>query len=157
MAVPAIPPGFHTVTPHLAVRGALAALEFYKKAFGAEAIMCMPAMEGKVGHAEIKIGDSIIMLADEWPNTPLSSPAALKGTTVSIMLYVADCDAFFNRAVAAGAKVTMPLMDMFWGDRYGQVTDPYGHVWAIATHKEDVPPAEMAKRAAEAMKNMGKH
>jgi uncharacterized glyoxalase superfamily protein PhnB len=155
MAVPAVPPGFHTVTPHLVVRGATEALAFYKKAFGADEIMRMPGPNGMIGHAEIRIGDSIVMLADEFPGAPLSSPAKLSGSSASIMLYVPDCDALFNRAVAAGAKVTMPLTDMFWGDRFGQVTDPFGHVWAIATHKEDVPPEEMAKRAAEAMKKMG--
>jgi PhnB protein len=155
MAVPPIPPGFRTVTPHLVLRGAGKAIDFYKKAFGAEEIMRMPGPDGKsVMHGEIKIGDSIVMLADEFPGTPLSAPEKLGGTTVSLMLYVKDCDAVFNQAVAAGAKVSMPLMDMFWGDRYGQLTDPFGHIWAIATHKEDVLPEEMAKRGAEAMKKM---
>lgn len=157
MAVSPIPPGFHTVTPHLAVRGAAKALEFYKKAFGAETIMCMPGPDGKsVAHAEMKIGDSIIMIADEWPNMALAAPEKFGGTTVSIMLYVKNADATFNQAVAAGAKVTMPLMNMFWGDRYGKVTDPFGHEWAIATHIEDVPPEEMGKRAEAAMKEMCK-
>jgi PhnB protein len=155
MAVSPIPPGFRSVTPHLCIRGAGEALAFYKKAFGAVEIMRMPTPNGMIGHAEIKIGDSIIMLADEFPGAPLASPAKLGGCCSSVMLYVPDCDALYKQAVAAGAKPTMPLMDMFWGDRFGQVTDPYGHVWAIATHKEDVPPEEMGKRAAEAMKNMG--
>ena len=155
MAVAPIPPGFRTVTPHLVMRGAAKAIEFYKKAFGAEEIMRMPGMtEGSIGHAEIKIGDSIIMLADEWPGMALQAPEKLGGTTVSIHLYVKDCDTMFNQAVAAGAKVAMPVMDMFWGDRYGKVMDPFGHEWAIATHKEDVSPEECARRGAEAMKQM---
>lgn len=155
MAVPAVPPGFRTVTPHLVIRGAAKAIEFYKKAFGAEEIMRMPGMgPDSIGHAELKIGDSIIMLADEFPGMPVQSPAKLGGTTVNLHLYVKDCDATFNQAVAAGAKVTMPLMDMFWGDRFGKVMDPFGHEWAVATHKEDVTPEECARRGAEAMKQM---
>jgi PhnB protein len=146
-----IPPGFHTVTPHLVIKGAGAAIDFYKKAFGAEEVMRMPGPDGQsVMHAEIKIGDSIVFLADEFPGMPARSPKALGGTTVTITLYVADADKVFNQAVAAGATATMPPVDMFWGDRYGKVLDPFGHDWAIATHKEDVPPDEMAKRAAAA-------
>ncbi len=156
MAVANIPEGMHTVTPHLVIRGAGKAIEFYKKAFSAVEVMRMPGPDGvTIGHAEIKIGDSTVFLADEWPGANVASPAKLGGTSVAIHLFVKDCDATFNQAVAAGAKVSMPLMNMFWGDRYGKVTDPFGHEWGIATHLEDVPPAEMAKRAAEAFKQMG--
>jgi len=156
MAVSPVPSGFHTVTPHLVIRGAAKAIEFYKKAFGATELMVMPGPDGKgVMHAELKIGDSIIFLADEWPNGPQASPEKYGGTTTSMHLYVPNADAAFEKAVAAGAKVEMPLMNMFWGDRFGKVIDPFGHEWAIATHVEDVPPAEMGKRMAEAMKQMG--
>ena len=157
MAVSYVPAGVHTVTPHLIVRGAGKAIEFYKRAFGAVEVMRMPGPDGEsLMHGEIKIGDSHIYLADEFPNAAsCASPSKLGGTSVAIHLYVKDCDAMFNQAVAAGAKVAMPLMNMFWGDRYGQVIDPFGHQWSIATHVEDVPPSEMGKRAAEAMKQMG--
>lgn len=154
MAVSPIPPGCRTVTPHLVIRGAAKAIEFYKKAFGAEQVMLMPGPDGKVMHAEIKIGDSLVFLADEFTSPQTGSPEKLGGTSVSFHIYVADCDALFNRAVSAGAKVMMPLMDMFWGDRFGSVLDPFGHMWSIATHKEDLSPEEMAKRGAEAMKKM---
>jgi PhnB protein len=157
MAVSYIPPGQHTATPHLAIRGAGKAIEFYKKAFGATEVMLMPGPDGKaVMHAEIKIGDSFIFLADEFPGSPVSSPEKFGGTTVSLHLYVPNADAVFNQAVAAGAKVVMPMTDMFWGDRFGQVADPFGHHWSIATHVEDVPPEEMGRRAAEMFKNMPK-
>jgi uncharacterized glyoxalase superfamily protein PhnB len=151
-----IPPGFHTVTPHLVIRDAAKAIDFYKKAFGAEEICRMPfPPSGKIMHAEIKIGDSIIMLADEFPDMgdgcASLSPQALSGTSVTIHLYVTDADKFVNQAVAAGAKVLMPLMDMFWGDRYGKISDPFGHEWSVATHKEDLTPEEMGKRAEAAM------
>jgi uncharacterized glyoxalase superfamily protein PhnB len=153
--VRAIPEGFHTLTPHLVVRGGVQAIEFYKKAFGAEEIMRMPMPDGKaIGHAELRIGDSIFFLADEFPQC--KSPQTLGGSPVTLSLYVEDCDQVFNRAVAAGAEVRMPPADMFWGDRYGQLTDPFGHVWALSTHKEDVPPDEMARRAKAAFANMGK-
>jgi PhnB protein len=152
MAVSYCPEGNHSVTPHLVMRGADKALEFYKKAFGAVEVMRMPGPDGKgVMHAEIKIGDSLIFMADEWPGMYSAAPDKFNGTTVTIHLYVKDCDAVFNQAVAAGAKVSMPLMNMFWGDRYGQVIDPFGHQWSIATHVEDVPAGEMSKRAIEAM------
>lgn len=157
MAVSFCPQGNHTITPHLVIRGAKKALEFYKRAFGATEVMIMPGPDGEsVAHAEMRIGDSLVYLADEWPGAPIASPAKFGGTTVSIHMYVKDCDAVFNQAVGAGAKVSMPLMNMFWGDRYGKVTDPFGHEWGIATHVEDVPPEEMAKRATEAFKQMGK-
>lgn len=155
MAVSFLPEGCRTVTPHLVLRDAAKAMEFYQKAFGATTVMCMPGPDGKgVMHAELKIGDSLIFLADEWSGMYAASPLKFNGTTVSIHLYVEDCDKLFNQAVAAGAKVSMPLMNMFWGDRFGQVTDPFGHLWSIATHMEDVPPDDMAKRGAEAMKAM---
>jgi uncharacterized glyoxalase superfamily protein PhnB len=149
-----IPANFHAVTPHLVISNATAAIEFYKKAFGAVVVMFMPGPSGGVAHAELKIGDALFMLADEWPGSDISSPTRLGGTTAGIHLYVKDCDAVFNQAVAAGAKVSMPLMNMFWGDRFGKVTDPFGHSWAIATHVEDVSPEECIRRGAEAMKNM---
>jgi PhnB protein len=157
MAVSPIPAGHHTVTPHMVLRDAAQAIEFYKKAFGAVEMMRMPGPEGKgVMHAELKIGDSFVYLADQWPGTTLAAPEKIGGTTVSIHLYVKDADKLFNQAVTAGAKVEMPLMNMFWGDRFGKLTDPFGHSWSIATHVEDVPPEEMGRRAAEEMKKMGK-
>jgi PhnB protein len=157
MTVSYIPPGKRTATPHLIIRGAGKAIEFYKKAFGAEELGRMPGPDGQtLMHAEIKIGDSHIFLADEFGEGGVcASPTKLGGTSIVMHLYVKDADAAFNQAVAAGAKVVMPLMNMFWGDRYGQVVDPFGHQWSIATHVEDVPPEEMGKRAAEAMKHMG--
>ena len=149
-----VPPGYHTVTPHLVIRGATEAIEFYKKAFGAEVKGVMPGPGGKVMHAEIRIGDSTIMLNDEFPEMGAKSPATIGGSAVTLHVYVPDCDALWNRAVAAGAKITMPLADMFWGDRYGTLTDPFGHRWSIATHKEDLTPEEIGKRGAEMMKNM---
>ena len=157
MAVSPIPPGMHTITPHLIVRGAGEAIAFYQKAFGAEELVCMRGPDGKgVMHAELKIGDSVFFLADEFPGAPNASPKKLGGTTVSIHLYVNDVDAWFNRAVAAGAQVAMPLMNMFWGDRFGKVMDPFGHEWSIAQHIEDVTPEECAKRSVEAMKQFCK-
>ncbi len=151
MAVKPIPDGFHTVTPHLVIKDAAAAIDFYKKAFGAEEIARMPGPGGQgVMHAEIKIGDSMIMMCDEFPgmDNP-KSPKSLNGTTITLMLYVKDVDSAFQRAVGAGATVSMPVTDMFWGDRYGKVSDPFGHEWAIATHKEDLTLEEIGKRAAE--------
>jgi len=145
-----IPKGFHTATPYLIVSDCARAIDFYKKAFGAEELFRMDGPEGKIGHAEIKIGDSIIMLSDEMPGHT-RSPLSLGGTAVNIYLYLKDVDQVFHRAVAAGAKVAMPLSDMFWGDRYGQVTDPFGHSWSLATHKEDIRPEELRKRAEAAM------
>ena len=144
-----IPSGFHTVTPYLTVRDAAAAIEFYKKALGAEEIMRMPTPDGKIGHAELKIGDSIIFLADEFPQMGNKSPQTLGGSTGGLYLYVEDVDKAFKRATDAGATVKMPATDMFWGDRYGQVTDPFGHLWSLSTHVEDVSPEEMEKRSKE--------
>lgn len=146
--------GFHTVTPVLTVKDGSRAIDFYKRAFGAEELLRVDGPEGKIVHAELKIGDSIIMLSDEMPQGSCRSPQALGGTAVNIFLYVKDVDQVFNRAVAAGAKIAMPLSDMFWGDRYGQITDPFGHSWSLATHKEDVPPEELRKRAKTAMAKM---
>ena len=144
--VQAIPPGYHTVTPYLVVNDAAKAIDFYRRAFGAREKFRMEGPPGKIGHAELQIGDSIIMLADEMPQMDNKSPQTLGGTTSGIFLYVTDVDAAFNQAVAAGAKVDMPVADMFWGDRYGKLTDPFGHSWSMATHKEDVAPEEMKKR-----------
>ena len=145
-----IPKGFHTVTPYLTVTDSARAIDFYKQAFGAEELFRVDGPDGKIAHAEIKIGDSVIMLSDEMPGFS-RSPESLGGTAVNIFLYVKDVDQVFNQAVAAGAKIGMPLSDMFWGDRYGQVTDPFGHSWSLATHKEDVPPEELRKRTRAAM------
>ena len=146
-----IPDGYHTLTPYIVVDGAAGAIAFYEKAFGAEEIYRMPGPGGQVMHAEIQIGDSRLMLSDAIAEMGGRSPKAFGGSPASILIYVPDVDAAFARAVAAGATADMPVMDMFWGDRYGKVKDPYGHVWQLATHKEDVPPEEMAKRAAAAM------
>lgn len=145
------PDGFHSVTPHLVVKGARDAIAFYEKAFGAEDAECMP-MPGdpdKVMHAQMRIGSSMIMLADEFAGCS-TGPDGSGMTPVTLHLYVEDADAVFDRAVAAGAKVAMPLADMFWGDRYGQLVDPFGHRWSIATHMHDYTPEEMAKGAEEA-------
>jgi uncharacterized glyoxalase superfamily protein PhnB len=151
-----VPEGFHTVTPHLVVRDAKKAIDFYQKAFGAQ-VLNPPHLtpDGKVMHASIKIGDSIIMLADEFPEMGGSSaPQSPGNTPLSLHLYVPDVDSTFNRAVSAGAQVKMPVTDMFWGDRYGQVVDPSGHVWSVATHKEEVTPAEMERRGKEMFASM---
>jgi PhnB protein len=154
MTVKAIPDGYHTATPYLVVRGAAKALDFYTSALGATELMRFPGPGGMIMHAEFKIGDSIIMLADENPAMQAHSPATLGGTPVGIALYVEDADPLFHRAVSAGAKVERPLEDQFYGDRSGTVTDPFGHKWTFATHKEDVPPDEMMRRFDEVMKKM---
>jgi PhnB protein len=155
-AVKAIPEGFRTLTPGLVVNDGHRAIDFYKKAFGAEEVVRMDAPGGKgVMHAELKFGDSRLFLSDEMPGMS-HSPHSLKGTTQAVYMYVQDVDAVFNRAVAAGAKVIQPLSDMFWGDRFGKVADPFGHEWGLATHKEDVPPAEMDKRSKAFMEQMAK-
>ena len=147
-SVRAIPEGFHTVTPHLVVRGAARTIEFYKKAFGGQEISRSPGPGGLLMHAEVRIGDSAVMLCDEFPQMERwVAPDSLKGTTTALHLYVEDADAVFARAIAAGAKVSMPLMDAFWGDRYGRLTDPFGHEWSIATHKHDYTPEEIRKNA----------
>jgi len=146
MAVNAIPEGYYSLTPYLVIKGAAEAIEFYKKVFGATELMRMPGANGGVMHAEIKIGNSVLMLSDENPERGYLSPASRGGATSSVMLYTPDVDKTFNAAVAAGAKALQPPTDMFWGDRMGNLTDPFGHSWAIATHKEDVSPDEMQKR-----------
>jgi PhnB protein len=154
MAVKPIPEGYHTVTPYLAVDDAAAAIEFYKMAFGATERVRMDAPGGKIGHAELEIGDSLVMLSDQFPQTSTTPPKELGGTSAGVFLYVEDVDAVVNQAVDAGATVAMEVADQFWGDRFGSITDPFGHLWSIATHVEDVPPEEMAERAKQAMAAM---
>jgi len=153
-----VPEGYHTVTPYLVQKDAKRALEFYRKAFGAETRMAMPGPDGRLMHAEIKIGDSIVFLSDEFPemSPDTKSPQTAGCVTASLFLYVPDVDSLFQRAVDAGATVKMPVTDMFWGDRYGKVVDPFGHHWLLATHKEDLTPEEMQKRQAEWEKNQKK-
>jgi len=155
--VKAVPDGYHTATPYLTIRGAGAAIEFYQKAFGAKELFRMPGPDGKLMHAEITIGDSRIMLADESSANESQAPQTLKGTTCGLFLYVQDVDAAFSQAVKAGAKETMPVQNMFWGDRFGKVTDPFGHKWTLATHKEDLTPDEMGKRAGDFFAQMALH
>ena len=146
-----IPDGFHTLTPHLVVKGASQAIEFYKKAFGAEELGRLTGPNGNsVMHADLKIGDSHIFLVDEFPEMDCRGPQSIGGTPVTIHMYVEDVDAAFDKAVAAGATEQMPVADMFWGDRYGVLTDPFGHSWSLASHKEDLTPEEIAKRAQAA-------
>jgi PhnB protein len=152
MPVKPIPEGYHSVTPHLIIKGAAQALEFYKKAFGAVELMRFPGPDGKIGHAEIRLGDSPIMLADEYPDMGFRSPQSLAGTPVSILLYVEDVDSQFKQAIAAGATVLREVRDQFYGDRSGTLTDPFGHVWTLATHKEDISPEEMHRRSETCMK-----
>jgi PhnB protein len=148
--VKAVPAGFHTVTPHLTVNDAAKALDFYSRAFGAKEQVRMPGPDGHIIHAQTMIGDSPILLAEEMPGMGGKGPLAIGGTPVTLHIYTDDADALFARAVAAGATVRMPMEDMFWGDRYGQVVDPFGHVWAIGQHKKDMTPDEMKKAMAEA-------
>jgi PhnB protein len=147
-----IPDGYHNVTPYLIVDGAAKALDFYKQAFGAKERMRMGSPGGKVGHAEIQIGDSVIMLADEHPEMDARGPRAFGGSPVTVHLYVDNVDATVKSAEAAGAKIMRPVQDQFYGDRSGTIEDPFGHRWHVSTHVEDVPPDEMERRAAEAMK-----
>lgn len=148
MTVKPIPDEYPGVTPYLSVKGAAGAIEFYRKAFGATELMRIDAPGGKIGHAEIKIGDAVVMLADEHPEINFRGPEALGGSPVVLHLYVEDVDAFCQRAVAAGAQLIRAVEDQFYGDRSGQLRDPFGHVWSIATHIEDVSPEEIKKRAA---------
>lgn len=151
-SVKPIPEGFHTLTPHIVVKNGAEAIEFYKKAFGAEQIGCsMLTPEGNIMHAELKIGTSMMMLCAENPEWGVLSPLTVGNTSVTLSLYVENADAAFEKAVSAGATVKMPLADMFWGDRYGQVTDPSGHHWAICTHVKDLTEAEIEKAGQEAM------
>ena len=151
MVVKAIPDGYHTATPYLIVQNATAAIEFYKRALGATELMRLTDPEGKVAHAEIKIGNSPIMLADEVPTMGFRSPRSLGGSAVSLMIYMEDVDAKFRQATDAGARVLMPVKDQFYGDRSGTLEDPFGHVWTLATHIEDVPLEEINRRAKAAM------
>jgi PhnB protein len=149
-----IPDGYHSVTPYLAVNDAAKAIDFYKRAFDAVEVSRMQGPQGKIGHAELRIGDSMIMLSDEMPHAETRSPQSLGGTTTNIFLYVQDVDASFNKAVSAGAKATAPPADMFWGDRFGKLMDPFGHSWSMATHKENVAPDEMKRRIDAEMAKM---
>jgi PhnB protein len=146
--VKAIPDGYNSITPYLIIKGASGAIDYYKKAFGAIETVRMPQPDGRVGHAEVKIGEAVVMLADEFPEMNIVSPTTLGNTSVSLLLYVDDADATFNKAVALGGQVEKPMADQFYGDRTGTIKDPFGHKWTIATHKEDVAPEEMKRRMA---------
>jgi PhnB protein len=152
--VKAKPDGYHTLTPHVTVKDAPRAIEYYKKAFGAQELYRMPGPDGKIVHAELRIGDSPIMLSDEFPQMGSVSPATIGNTGSGIHIYVEDCDTVYNKAITEGGKALMPPQDMFWGDRYGKLQDPFGHVWSIGTHKEDLTPEQIQKRGEEAMKQM---
>jgi PhnB protein len=147
-----VPKGYHSVTPYLTLRNTGAAIEFYKKAFGAKMKMAMPGPDGTIMHAEIVVGDSHIMMGEENLERGTKSPLSLGGSSSGVMLYVKNADAMVDAAVAAGAKIEMPVADQFWGDRYGQIVDPFGHKWSIATHTEDLTPKQMAKRSEEFFK-----
>ena len=152
MAVKPIPDGYHSVTPYMIVDGAAAAIRWYGEAFGAEEALRLP-MGDKIGHAEIRIGDSFVMLADEWPDMGMLGPKARGGATMSLMIYVEDCDAVFARAIAAGATEERPVENQFYGDRSGTLIDPFGHRWTVSTHVEDVPEDEIKRRMAEFAKS----
>jgi PhnB protein len=154
MATKPIPEGYNSVTPYLAVEDAAKAIEYYTKAFGAKETVRMEGPGGSIAHAELDIGDSKVMLSDPFPQFATRPPKELGGTSVSVMMYVEDVDAVVKQAVEAGATVETEVEDQFWGDRFGTITDPFGHVWSIATHVEDVPPEEMAERAKAAMAAM---
>ena len=156
MSVQAIPKGYHTITPYMTVRDAARAIEFYKQAFGAKEKGVMKGPEGKVMHAELVIGDSTIMLADEFPEFGSLSPQSIGGSGTGLHIYIEDVDSAFDRAVQAGATVEMPVADMFWGDRYGKLRDPFGHKWSIGTHKADLSMEEMKKGMDETMAKMPK-
>jgi PhnB protein len=157
MPVKPVPEGYHTLTPFLTVRDGARAIEFYKKAFGAkERGGVMKGPDGKVMHAELQIGDSVIMLADEFPDYGALSPQSIGGSPMGLHIYIDNVDAAFDRAVKAGAQVEMPVMDQFWGDRYGKLTDPFGHKWSIATHMKDLSMDEMKRGMDEAMSKMAK-
>lgn len=153
MAVPPIPNGYHTVTPYLYIKGAAQAIEYYKKAFGAVETMRMDMPGGKLGHAEIKIGDSAVMLADEQPQMDIAGPETRGGATTSFVIYVKDVDSAYQQALAAGGTEIRAVQNMFYGDRVGVLRDPFGHVWSLATHVEDVPKGELRKRLEDLMKN----
>ena len=149
MAVKPIPEGYHSLTPYLVVDGAARAIDYYKSVFGAAERMRMDAPGGKIGHAELQIGDSVLMLADEHPEQGFRGPRSIGGSPASVLLYVENVDDVFKRALAGGAKQLKPLQDQFYGDRMGTIEDPFGHIWNLATHVEDVPPEEMARRVEE--------
>lgn len=152
-----IPEGLRTVTAHISVKNAIEAIEYYKMAFGAKLQLHSPGpAPGSTMHAQIQIGDAVVFMSDEMPMSPVRAPTTVGGSTVVLSLFVPDCDAVFNAAVAAGGKALMPLADQFWGDRYGQVQDPFGHVWAVATHKEDLTDEEIGQRAQAFMAEMAK-
>ena len=153
MATKPIPDGYRTATPYLIVKGAAEAIEFYKRAFGATELLRMADPKGRVGHAEIRIGDSVIMLADEYPEMGHRGPRSLGGSSVSILLYLEDVDTVFERALKAGGRAQRPVQNQFYGDRSGTLEDPFGHVWTIATHVEDVPEEELKRRAEAVMKS----
>ena len=159
MSVPAIPDGYHSVTPYLIVDDAKAALDFYRDAFGAQELYRLPMPDGKGGekiaHAEVRVGDSTLMLSDEWPDMGALGPKSRGGHTASFLIYVEDADASFDRAVKAGARSERPVTLEFWGDRMGSVIDPFGHKWSLGTHVEDVSPEEMKKRMAQWSKQQG--
>lgn len=148
MALKAIPDGYHSVTPYLMTEGAARAIEFYKEAFGAAELFRMNDARGRVSHAEIRIGDSVVMLADPQPGATCSGPRSLGGSTVGLMIYLENVDTVFARALKAGGKSLRPLANQFYGDRSGTLEDPFGHVWTVATHIEDVPPGEIERRVA---------
>lgn len=156
MTVKAIPEGYHTLTPYMTVRDAARAIEFYKQAFGATEKGVMKGPDGKVMHAELRIGDSIIMLADEFPQFGSLSPQSIGGSGMGLHIYVENVDSAFDRAIGAGATVEMPVSEMFWGDRYGRLVDPFGHKWSIATHTRDMSMEEIEEAQEEAMKQMPK-
>lgn len=147
MATQPIPEGFHSATPYLSVKGAKEAIEFYKQAFAAVELFCLPTPTGEIGHAEILIGDSHIMMSEPCEESPIPSPEALGGSTIGIYLYVENVDAVFSKAVESGATILKAVEDQFYGDRMGTLKDPFGHVWFIGTHKEDLSPEEIQKRA----------
>lgn len=157
MAVKPIPDGYHTVTPYLIVKDARKALDWYGQTLGATELFRMDSPDGRIMHSEMRVGDSVVMLADEFPemSSEWKGPASLGGTPVTLFLYSEDCDALFNKAVAAGAKGDQAPEDMFWGDRHGRFTDPFGHKWSVATHKEDVSPEEMKRRQEKWMAAQG--
>ena len=151
MATSAIPKGYHSVTPYLVIKGAAQAIEFYKKAFNAAEVTRMDSPDGRIGHAEIKIGDSFVMLADEYPEMGHRSPQTLGGASVSLMVYTENVDEMFKQALAGGAREVRPVQDQFYGDRSGTLKDPFGHIWTISTHVEDVAPDEMQRRAQRSL------
>jgi PhnB protein len=144
-----VPDGYQRITPYLIIRGAARAIEFYKTVFGATELMRLPAFEGKIGHAELRIGDSVVMLADEYPQIDARSPDAFGGSPVGLLLYIEDVDAVVARALAAGATLKQPVEDKFYGDRSGTIVDPFGHVWHVSTHTEDLSSDEVRRRADE--------